>query len=283
MPAKEPTPNQHVHDISKWLTDVQRRTSAGEKTPPPKPIEEVLRGFSTSPAAHTRVQILAAAAAARHLEGEDSDKARQLHTLAADTDNRIRALREHERRTEALAHTERGSTPEEVADHDQQRRNRDASTDRRIFDAAAAVSLGYVAANGVPAYTDLAHLSETQIGPAPEQTEQGRESVPSEGQRSDRQLKQALDSVGRGLARAAGPAAGDDEVAPNLSPVNITQVNEEFIALIKPALKAAMSGHPRTVRELLNTKQTPDEENEQYFQHGAALETEAERDTEVSR
>lgn len=91
-----------------------------------------------------------------------------------------------------------------------------------------------------------------------------------------------LDSVGRGLAQAAGPVAGDDDVAANLSPINLTQLNEELANLaasIAPAMKAAMSSHPRSIKELLNVEQRPDEESDLAFEQEPELERERGRDT----
>ncbi|WP_245814097.1 flavoprotein [Rhodococcus marinonascens] len=85
--------------------------------------------------------------------------------------------------------------------------------------------------------------------------------------------KSTLDTIGRGLAQAAGPVAGDD-VAANLAPVNLTQLGEEITNLaasIAPAMNAAMSSHPRTIKELLNVEQRPDEQNEIAFEQDTEL------------
>ena len=94
-----------------------------------------------------------------------------------------------------------------------------------------------------------------------------------------------LDSVGGGLAQAVGPVAGDDEVAANLSPINLTQAAEELAQLaasIAPAMKAAMGSHPRSIKELLNIEQTPDEENEVAFEQDPARRRESERESEYA-
>ncbi|OOL33422.1 hypothetical protein [Rhodococcus zopfii] len=70
-----------------------------------------------------------------------------------------------------------------------------------------------------------------------------------------------LESAGRGLATAVGPINGDDEVAPPLSPVNLNQLSQELL----DAIGAAMSSHPRSVTEMLNTERRPDHTNETAF------------------
>ncbi|WP_241011216.1 hypothetical protein [Rhodococcus sp. PSBB049] len=58
------------------------------------------------------------------------------------------------------------------------------------------------------------------------------------------------------MATAVGPVHGDDDVAPPLSPVNLSHLGPELLA----ALGAAMSGHPRSVAEILNIDREPDGE-----------------------
>ncbi|MDI9940365.1 hypothetical protein QM806_33875 [Rhodococcus sp. IEGM 1351] len=279
-----PPSNQRVHDIAAFLTDVEERRRTGQKVARPKPIREVLGVYRGAPIDQTRIQILAAAAAARHLEGAESGNARRLNKLVQDNDARLRSLREHERRNAVLFHATNETTKEELAAADQERIERETTNDRRVFDAASAVALGYVAARGLPAYDQLAQLSEAQLGPMPEAAvEESAEKAPTSGGQSKvDKTKSVLDSVGRGLAQAAGPVAGGDDVAANLSPINLTQLNEELANLaasIAPAMKAAMSSHPRSIKELLNVEQRPDEESELAFEQEPELDREHRRDT----
>ncbi|KAF0956847.1 hypothetical protein [Rhodococcus sp. T7] len=278
-----PPPNQRVNDIAAFLTDVEERHRTGQKVARPKPIREVLGVYRGAPIDQTRIQVLAAAAAARHLEGADSANAQRLNKLVQDNDARLRSLREHERRNAVLFHAANETTKEELAVADQERIERETTNDRRVFDAASAVALGYVAARGLPAYDQLAQLSEAQLGPVPETAaeESAENASASGGQSKVDKTKSVLDSVGRGLAQAAGPVAGDDDVAANLSPINLTQLNEELANLaasIAPAMKAAMSSHPRSIKELLNVEQRPDEESELAFEQESELDRGHRRD-----
>lgn len=78
-----------------------------------------------------------------------------------------------------------------------------------------------------------------------------------------------LESAGRGFASAIGPVNGDDEMAPPLSPVDVNQLSQELLA----ALGAAMSGHPRSVAEMLNIERQPDHTNETVFEPDLGLES----------
>ncbi|MDH6291830.1 hypothetical protein [Rhodococcus opacus] len=279
-----PPPNQRVHDIAAFLTDVEVRHRTGQKIARPKPIREVLGVYRGAPIDQTRIQVLAAAAAARHLEGAESANAQRLNKLVQDNDARLHSLREHERRNTVLFHTANETTKEEIAAAEQERIERETTNDRRVFDAASAVALGYVAARGLPAYDQLAQLSEAQLGPVTESAaEESAKKAPASGGASKvGQAKSVLDSVGRGLAQAAGPVAGDDDVAANLSPINLTQLSEELANLaagIAPAMKAAMSSHPRSIKELLNVEQRPDEGSDIAFEQEPELDRERGRDT----
>ncbi|MFC9356442.1 hypothetical protein ACFTZB_07640 [Rhodococcus sp. NPDC057014] len=279
-----PPPNQRVHDIAAFLTNVEERHRTGQKIARPKPIREVLGVYRGAPIDQTRIQVLAAAAAARHLEGPESVNAQRLNKLVQDNDVRLHALREHERRNAVLFHTANEATKEDIAAADQERIERETTNDRRVFDAASAVALGYVAARGLPAYDQLAQLSEAQLGPVPETP--AAESFEQERARGGPskvdKTKSVLDSVGRGLGQAAGPVASADDVAANLSPINLTQLNEELANLaasIAPAMKATMSSHPRSIKELLNVEQRPDEASELAFEQEPELDRERGRDT----
>jgi hypothetical protein len=173
---------------------------------------------------------------------------------------------------------------EDLDTFDQERIEREAANDRRVFNAAAAVAMGYVALKGLPAYDQLAQLSQAQLGPLPDHpaSETAEPTSTNKGPSATEKTKSVLNSVGRGLAQAAGPIAGDDDVAPNLSPLHLTQVSEELtnlVASIAPAMKAAMSSHPRSIKELLNVEQRPDEESEIAFEQEPELDRERRRDT----
>ncbi|NMM92393.1 hypothetical protein B2J88_50575 [Rhodococcus sp. SRB_17] len=60
------------------------------------------------------MQVLAAAAAARHLGGAQSTNAQRLNKLVQDNDARVNAIRDHERRSAALEHKANGSSREEI-------------------------------------------------------------------------------------------------------------------------------------------------------------------------
>ena len=284
-----PQPDQRVHDIASWLHNANLRARAGEAVKPPKPIKEVLGHFKSAPIDQTRIQILAAAAAARTLEGEQSANVQRLNKLVVETQTRLNAIRDHERRTAALEHREKETPREKIAEWDQNRLDRESANDRNVFNAAAAVAAGYVAARGLPAHDQLAQLADEQLGPVPEAPAPAPDKTPQPEKQSGPskagQIKNVLDSAGRGLVQAVGPVVGDDEVAPNLSQVNLAQVTEEFAQLaasIAPAMKAAMGSHPRMVKELLNIVQTPDEESDLAFDQDAHVRREAEYATEQS-
>ncbi len=78
-----------------------------------------------------------------------------------------------------------------------------------------------------------------------------------------------LESASRGITSAIGPVNGDDEVAPALSPVDVNQLSQELLS----ALGAAMSGHPRSVTEMLNIERQPDHTNETVFEPDLGLES----------
>ncbi|MFZ2175695.1 MAG: hypothetical protein WAW17_16985 [Rhodococcus sp. (in: high G+C Gram-positive bacteria)] len=280
-----PPPNQQVSDIAAFLTNADERRRAGQRVPSPRPIPDVLGAHNGSPIDQTRIQVLAAAAAARHLEGPESSSAQRLNKLAQDNDARLHALRDHERRNASIAHSAQEVSREDLDAVDQERIEREAVNDRRVFDAAAAVAMGYVALKGLPAYDQLAQLSETRLGPVPQlpAAESPEQSPAKGGPSAAEKTKSVLDSMGRGLAQAAGPLAGDDEVAANLSPVNLAQVGDELtnlVASIAPAMKAAMSSHPRSIKELLNVEQRPDEESEIAFEQEPELDRERGHDME---
>ncbi|WKX01752.1 hypothetical protein Q3O43_28675 (plasmid) [Rhodococcus aetherivorans] len=74
-------------------------------------------------------------------------------------------------------------------------------------------------------------------------------------------LGSVLETAGRGIASAIGPVIGEDEVVPPLSPVDVNQLSQELLS----ALGAAMSGHPRSVTEMLNLEPQSDHTPEVAF------------------
>ncbi|NRI68795.1 hypothetical protein FEZ60_25065 [Rhodococcus sp. MS16] len=237
----------------------------------------VFGAFKGSPINQTRIQVLAAAATARHLEGPDSENASKLSQLVEDNAVRLQAIRDEERHRAGIEHEKNGTPQAEIDAEEKTRTEQEAREDKNVFNAAAAVSLGYVAAQGLPTYEQLADLSEAQLGAVPEEIETAADT--DSASRSGRGVADVLSAAGRGLAQAVGPVVGDDDVAPNLSPVNVAQLNEELASIaasLAPAMKAAMSSHPRSVKEMLNVEQTPDE-NSAFFESEEELAAELEK------
>lgn len=274
---------QEVHSVAAFLSNVEQRRSEGEKTPAQVPMRKVLATFKDSPINQTRIQVLAAAATARHLEGPDSENAHKLSLLVEDNAARVQALREEERHLAGIEHETNGTPQEEIDAEEQTRNEREAAEDKQVFNAASAVSLGYVEAQGLPSYEQLAALSEAQLGQVPNEVEPApAPEAGGEGRSSRSGMQDVLNAAGKGLAQAVGPVVGDDDVAPNLSPVNLAQFNEELASLaagMAPAMRAAMSSHPRSVKELLNADQKVDEKST-FFENDQDLDRELEEQQE---
>ncbi len=322
-PAREQA-HQDVSDVTAFLSKVDRQREQGHATPKPRPMREVLGAFNSSPQDQTRIQVLAAAAAARHLEGIQSANAQRWERLAQENAARLEALRSQQYHREQAAYQAARMAPEQVQQRDTERSNAEAVSDKRMFDAAAAVALGYVAARALPPFDKLDSLStehlnvpeprpeldvptdpaaeltekqepdleaettpdtelvaeqETAVDPAATQDPEAKAQAdvsadlkpvatdtPGTTQAPNRrseveEMGQALKRAGRGLATAIGPTHGDDEVAPNLSPVNLPQLAEELLE----ALGAVKLGHPRSAKEMLNIEREPDQNNEVAF------------------
>lgn len=152
------------------------------------------------------------------------------------------------------------------------------ANDSRIFTAAAAVALGYVAARGLPPYAALSSHSEEHLGPVPpasvEQEEPHLQSAPVPGIRD---WQNGMRAVGSKLARAAGPVLGDDEVEANMSPVSAAELSEDILQ----GLRAAGESHPRSIEELLNVERHPDEESEVAFEQDYTAELEKDSELEL--
>lgn len=275
--ARRQAAADEVQRIEAFLVEIQGRRKAGETVPEARPMGSVFGAFKGSPINQTRIQVLAAAATARHLEGPDSENASKLSQLVEDNAVRLQAIRDEERHRAGIEHERNGTPQAEIDAEEKARTEQEAREDKNVFNAAAAVSLGYVAAQGLPTYEQLADLSEAQLGAVPEEIETAADT--DSGSRSGRGVADVLSAAGRGLAQAVGPVVGDDEVAPNLSPVNVAQLNEELASIaasLAPAMKAAMSSHPRSVKEMLNVEQTPDE-NSAFFESEEELAADLEK------
>ncbi|UZF48479.1 hypothetical protein [Rhodococcus rhodochrous] len=105
-----------------------------------------------------------------------------------------------------------------------------------------------------------ASVEEIEEADASDQLERVRKTEAKSGADLGK-IGSALEAAGRGLAPAIGSVNGDDEVAPPLSPVDLNQLSQELLS----ALDAAMSGHPRSVSQMLNIERRPDHTNEAAF------------------
>jgi len=325
---------QDVVDVVAFIRKVDTELSQGRPAPRPQPMQTILGAFHGSPATQTTVQILAAAATARHFGGENA-VARRWEKLAQDNAARLDAVRARQYRQEHSRYVQAQLPPEEIDRRISERVAADRETDRRAFDAAGALALSYVAVKSLPPFDKVADLSrkhlaaeETPVPPSDvassleEQIPAGQSEDISEEVGADTglgldkspdvsdtadeigrdilaakaveadpdadvsdQLEQVtqpaqkigfdvgkigsvLESAGRGIASAIGPVNGDDELAPALSPVDVNQLSQELLS----ALGAAMSGHPRSVTEMLNIERQPDHTNETVFESDLGLE-----------
>lgn len=326
---------QDVVDVAAFVRRVEAERSQGRPAPQPRPMKTVLGVFHGSPAIQTTVQILAAAATARHFGCENSAAARKWERLAQDNAARLEAMRAAQYRQEQDRCVQAQMPPEEM---DRQLRARvaaDREVDRRAFDAAGAVALSYVAAKALPPFDKLAKLSHTYLtapeptpvplevatsmeaethaaqaktvtehadpetdadrgfdfdksaDPEEPETEQDVQADTAAAAVEDADVSDRLEQVqaepttsseakgganlerigsmfekaGRGIGAAIGPINGNDEVAPPLSPVDMNQLGQELL----DAIAAAMSGHPRSVTEMLNIERQPDPTNEVVF------------------
>ncbi|MEE2033996.1 hypothetical protein [Rhodococcus chondri] len=126
-------------------------------------MQTILGAFHGSPATQTTVQILAAAATARHFGGEKSAAARKWEKLAQDNAARLHALRAQQYRQEQSRYVQAQLPPEEIDRRISERIAADHVTDQRAFDAAGALALSYVAVKSLPPFDKLAHLSRENL------------------------------------------------------------------------------------------------------------------------
>ncbi|MDO1481599.1 hypothetical protein [Rhodococcus ruber] len=270
---------QDVVDVAVFIRTVETERSQGRPAPRPQSMKTILGGFHGSPATQTTVQMLAAAATARHFGGEHSAAACTWEKLAQDNALRLEALRARQYRQDRSRYVQAQLPPEEIDRRIDERVAADRETDKRAFDAAGALALSYVAAGSLPSFDKLADLSREHLtADEPTVVSHGVASR-IEGQTPGAQidsvdeeaavdagtergtLGSVLETAGRGIASVIGPVNGDDEVAPPLSPVDLNQLNQELLS----ALGAAMSAHPRSVTEMLNIERRPDHTNEVAF------------------
>ncbi|EHK82285.1 hypothetical protein [Rhodococcus pyridinivorans] len=326
---------QDVVDVVAFIHKVDTERSQGRPAPRPQPMQIILGAFHGSPATQTTVQILAAAATARHFGGENST-ARKWEKLAQDNAARLDAMRARQYRQEQSRYVQAQLPSEEIDRRISERVTADRETDKRAFDAAGALALSYVAAKSLPPLDKLADMSRKHLtvdeipvssNDVASRIEEQTSGVQTEDVAEDAvadpgihlaksrdasdtadaigrdvraviaveaepdadvsdQLQQVaqpvqkigsdvskigsvLKSAGRGIASAVGPVNGDDEVAPALSPVDVNQLSQELLS----ALEAAMSGHPRSVTEMLNIERQPDHTNETVLKPDLGLES----------
>lgn len=162
--------SQDVTDLVGFLRQVDGRRAQGHPAPAPKDRTEVLGAFRGQPAEQTTVQILAAAATARHV-GAQAQITRKWEQLAQENAARLDALRAQQYRKEQQRYVQVQMPPDEIARRLAERQATDRDADNRVFDAAAAVALTYVTARSVPSFDKLAELSEQHLAVA-EPTEQ---------------------------------------------------------------------------------------------------------------
>ncbi|MDO1481785.1 hypothetical protein [Rhodococcus ruber] len=142
------------------------------------------------------------------------------------------------------------------------------TADEQTTTAGAAAEMNVdESANGPEASSDTdpqtdmaAAVEEAEEADVSDQLEHVSQAAQKNGADLDK-IGSVLESAGRGLATAIGPVNGDDEVAPPLSPVDLSQLSQELLS----AIGAAMSSHPRSVTEMLNIERRPDHTNEAAF------------------
>lgn len=264
---------QDVLDIADFVGKVETERAAGRTVPRPQPMQNVLGAFRGDPAIQTTVQILAAAATARHFGGRSSDTARQWVSLAQENAARLAAVRAQKYRGEQDQYIQAQVPPEQIQQRMDALAAADHEVDTRVFDAAGALALTYSAVQSLPSRDTLVALSNEHLAADIERVDLS-ERLPREADReqstgSDREgIGSVLEDAGRGVVTALGPVNGDDDVAPPLSPVDLNRLSQELLS----ALGAARKGHPRSVTEMLNAERHPDLRDESAFVPEMALE-----------
>lgn len=141
---------QDVVDVAAFIRRVDTERGQGRPAPRPQPMQTILGAFHGSPATQATVQILAAAATARHFGGENSSAARKWEKLAQDNAARLEAMRAQQYLQEQSRYVQAQLLPEESDRRINERVAADRETDRRAFDAAGALALSYVAVKSLP-------------------------------------------------------------------------------------------------------------------------------------
>lgn len=230
--AAEHTASAHaekkISAVTRFVDSVEQRRAAGQHTPQPRPAEDITRQLTHQQRA--AAQALAAAAAARHLHGSDTETARDYAAVAAENERRL--AEEHER---AYQH----------AQAEQQRER----NDRTIFEAAAALAAAYTASELIP-HTPHELDEQAQTAFTDHTTEP---TAPTSATPASVSLTTAA-LAGAALhhtRQTMGQVAGDDHVEPPMTDgANPGQIPHEII----DALTAAKLGHPRTPAEMLNNQ-----------------------------
>lgn len=154
---------QDVVDVAAFIRKVDTGRSHGRPVPRPQPMQTILGAFHGSPATQTTVQILAAAATARHFGGENSAAASKWEKLAQDNAARLEAMRAQQYRQEQSRYVQAQMPLEDIDRRINERVAADHETDKRAFDAAGALALSYVAVKSLPPYDKLAELSREHL------------------------------------------------------------------------------------------------------------------------
>ena len=153
---------QDVVDLVGFLRAAENRRAQGRPAPTPKSMRDVLGAFRGQPAQQTSIQVLAAAATTRHL-GAQAQNTRRWERLAQENAARLEALRAQQYRQEQQRYVQVQMPPDEIDRLIAERQAADRDADKRVFDAAAAVALSYVAAKSVPSFDKLADLSAQHL------------------------------------------------------------------------------------------------------------------------
>ena len=154
--------SQDVVDLVGFLREAENRRAQGQPAPTPKGMKDVLGAFRGQPAQQTTIQVLAAAATTRHL-GAPTHNTRKWEQLAQQNAERLQALRAQQYRQEQHRYVQVQMPPDEIQRRIAGKEAADRDTDKRAFDAAAALALSYVAAKSVPSFDKLADLSAQHL------------------------------------------------------------------------------------------------------------------------
>lgn len=160
---------QDVVDLMGFLREVANRRAQGQPAPTPKSMRDVLGAFRGQPAQQVTIQVLAAAATTRHL-GAQAHTTRTWEQLVHENAARLEALRAQQYRQQQQQYVQVQRPRDEITRRITERRAADRDSDKRAFDAAAALALSYVAAKSVPSFDKLAELSEQHLTVAEQAT-----------------------------------------------------------------------------------------------------------------